>query len=317
MVTYSEFSFFSSGGYGQIHVNQWVPSDGALRGVIQIVHGASEYGFRYDEFARYLCGCGFAVLANDHLGHGKSAYPSGCPVYFGRKQGWWHVIADMETLHQRIERKFPHLPIILFAHSMGSFLARTHMIMHPGAYSAYILSGTGHPSQVVIRSGKRAAAIRMKKIGPSGVSPFIDQMTFGSFNQNFAPNRTPFDWIAASEKAVDSYIADSLCGRPMTVGLFRDMIEGLSYITQPENIRLMDRNSPIFLIAGEQDPVGNMGKDIFKIRTIFTSVGMQDVCMNLYPGLRHDILHEACHPQVYHDIYSWLSHRSAIFHNST
>ena len=52
-------------------------------GVVQIAHGVAEYGARDAPFAQFLCGQGFVVAANDHLGHGQSVI-EGCPmVYLG------------------------------------------------------------------------------------------------------------------------------------------------------------------------------------------------------------------------------------------
>ena len=40
------------------------------KGVIQLVHGMSEYAGRYDEFARYLNSRGYIVFGDDHRAHG-------------------------------------------------------------------------------------------------------------------------------------------------------------------------------------------------------------------------------------------------------
>ena len=107
MVIASEFYFPSSDGRTLIHVNQWTPLGGPVAGVVQIAHGVAEYGARYEPFARFLCGHGFAVVANDHLGHGKSVV-EGCPmVYFGDKDGWRHAVEDMEELRRRTAKVFP------------------------------------------------------------------------------------------------------------------------------------------------------------------------------------------------------------------
>ena len=68
----SEYFFPSSDGKTLVHVNQWTPADRNILGVVQIAHGVAECGQRYEPFARYLCARGFAVVANDHLGHGQS-----------------------------------------------------------------------------------------------------------------------------------------------------------------------------------------------------------------------------------------------------
>ena len=87
MAITSEFYFPSSDGKTLIHVNQWTPTEHKIVGVVQIAHGVAEYGGRYAPFARYLCAHGYVVVANDHLGHGKSVI-EGCPmVYLGEQDG--------------------------------------------------------------------------------------------------------------------------------------------------------------------------------------------------------------------------------------
>ena len=306
---YSQYFFQSSSGLGRIHVNQWVPTDLPVRGVIQISHGVAEYGYRYHDFAEFLCNHGFAVLANDHIGHGQSVYPSGADVYFGEHNGWWCVVEDMETIRQQVRKSFPGLPVILFGHSMGSFLSRTHMILHPGCFEGCILSGTGYPGIGTIKAGKVISKLRMLSLGSDGYSPLVDRMAFGSYNHKFSPNRTHVDWLSANEENVDNYIADPLCGQPAKLGLFSDLMDGLTYITSFKNIQNMDRTTPILLLSGAQDPVGDMGKGVVKTEKQFKASGIQDVSMKLYPGLRHEILNETCHLEIYQDILTWLESR--------
>ena len=71
---YEGISFPSVTGLSDIYAKSWAPSEEReVTAVIQILHGMAEHIARYDAFASYLCGQGFAVFANDHVGHGKSA----------------------------------------------------------------------------------------------------------------------------------------------------------------------------------------------------------------------------------------------------
>ena len=71
MPVFDEYTFPSSTGVNRIHVKTCVP-DGAVRGVVQIAHGIAEHAERYADFMAFLAENGFAVAADDHLGHGKS-----------------------------------------------------------------------------------------------------------------------------------------------------------------------------------------------------------------------------------------------------
>ncbi len=310
MVIASEFYFPSSDGRTLIHVNQWTPLGGPVAGVVQIAHGVAEYGARYEPFARFLCGHGFAVVANDHLGHGKSLVED-CPmVYFGDENGWRHAVEDMEELRRRTAKVFPGVPYFLFGHSMGSFLSRTHLIRYPGRLDGCVLCGTGHMSPALIAGGKLIADWEIKRLGRKAYSAKADQLAFGAYNKPFAPNRTRFDWISASEANVDAYIADPLCGGDTTLGLFRDMLGGLGIITKQANIERMDKDLPVLFIAGDQDPVGEMGKGVRRAYQAFRKAGVRDVSIKLYHGLRHEILNEASRRYVYQDVLDWLETRA-------
>ena len=309
MAIVSEFFFPSSDGQTLIHVNQWTPSERKIAGVVQIAHGVAEYGARYAPFAQYLCEHGFVVVANDHLGHGQSRI-EGCPmVYLGEKDGWWHVVDDIEELRGRTAKAFPGRPYFLFGHSMGSFLSRTHLIRYPGRLDGCVLCGTGHQSPAVIAGGKLIADREIRRLGKKAFSARADDLAFGAYNRAFAPARTRFDWISASEENVDAYMADPLCGGDATLGLFRDMLDGLSYITKQANMDKMDKDLPVFFIAGDQDPVGDMGKGVRRAHDCFKKAGIRDLSIKLYHGLRHEILNEKSRRFVYQDVLSWLEER--------
>ena len=309
MAIVSEFYFPSSDGKTLIHVHQWTPVGQSVKGVVQIAHGVAEYALRYAHFARYLCEQGFVVVANDHLGHGQSVI-DGCPmVYLGEKGSWWHVVDDVEQLRQRMTKVFVGKPYFLFGHSMGSFIARSHLIRYPGKLDGCILCGTAHQSPVIISGGKLVADKEIRRLGRKAYSVRVDQLAFGAYNKPFAPNRTRFDWLSVNEANVDAYIADPLCGGETTLGLFREMLDGLSYITKQSNINAMDKELPVLFIAGDQDPVGDMGKGVEKAHACFKKAGIRDLRMKLYHGLRHEILNENTKQYVYREVLDWLEAR--------
>lgn len=306
MAITSEFFFPSSDGKTLIHVNQWTPSERKIIGVVQIAHGVAEYGARYAPFAQFLCSHGFVVVANDHLGHGLSQIEGQPPVYFGESGGWEHVVDDVARLQQRTARAWPELPYFIFGHSMGSFITRTYLIRYPGRVRGAILCGTGHQPPLVVSGGLLVVNSEIKKLGAAAFSPKADQLAFGAYNRAFAPARTRFDWVSADPDNVDAYIADPLCGGDATLGLLRDMLTGIRFITRQSNIDQMDKDTAVFFIAGDQDPVGDMGKGVKRARDAFQKAGVRDLSMKLYHGLRHEILNEKSKRFVYQDVLTWL-----------
>ena len=115
-----EFYFPSSDGSSRIHAVEWTPESGEIIGVLQIAHGVAEYGMRYAPFAEFMTEHGFAVVANDHLGHGLSAEKDADTLYFGPRDGWKHVVDDMYALRCRTKEKYPDVPYFLMGHSMSA-----------------------------------------------------------------------------------------------------------------------------------------------------------------------------------------------------
>ena len=114
-----------------------------VKGVVQIIHGASEYMKRYEDFALFLNDQGFHVIGNDHLGHGKTSDDLE-KTHFDDSIGFHKVYEGVKTIRDYIQETFPGLPVIMFAHSMGSLIGRYTIIHDYKRYHQAIFSGTGY-----------------------------------------------------------------------------------------------------------------------------------------------------------------------------
>ena len=308
MPSFQDFYFQSSTGRTSIHALKCVP-DSKPRAVVQIAHGIAEHIDRYRPFMEFLADNGFVAAGNDHLGHGKSIRVPEEQGFFAEKDGWWRVVDDMDKLHDIMSNEYPELPYVLFGHSMGSFLTRTYLIKHPDKYDGVILSGTGHQSPALVLGGNAAASIMAKLNGAMGDGAKLDSLAFGSYLSKIENPRTKFDWLSRDAEQVDKYIADPLCGFVGKIGLYRDMMQGIKFITDKNNIAQMNKEKPVYFMSGDGDPVGDYGKGVVRAYKAFCDAGLHDVFMRLYPGGRHEMLNETYKEQVYQDILSWLNEK--------
>lgn len=306
MIQTFDLSYPSSDGVHTVHAREWTP-EGSPRGVVQIVHGVAEHIGRYDPVARFLAAHGYVVCGEDHLGHGLTA--GGKFGYFGPKDGWDLVSRDVRRLRELEGEKHLKLPYVILGHSMGSFLARTYLIRWPGTVNAAVLSGTGQESAAAVASGKALSSALCKTRGPDHVSKLVNGLSLGAYNKAFQPNRTSSDWISRDEAAVDAYLADPLCTFIPTVGMFRDMMGGLQFIADPANLAKMDKDTPVYFLSGDSDPVGSMGKGVRKVAGMFRSAGCKDVTVKLYPGGRHEMFNETNRQEVFDDLLAWIESR--------
>ena len=306
MATLRTFTFPSSDGRHTCHGSCWQPARDLPRGVVQIVHGVAEHMGRYEWFARFLAGHGYAVCGADHLGHGRTGAEDGKFGYFGPRRGWELVTRDVRRLRLMAGDRFPGVPYFLLGHSMGSFLTRTYLCRYPGTVDGAILSGTGQESALLVGAGKALAGLIAHIRGPEAVSPLVNELSLGSYNKQFRPNRTGADWISRDEKVVDAYLRDPWCTFTPTVGMFRDMLGGLQYIAGPAALAQMDPDTPVYLFSGDRDPVGGNGAGVRKVYGYFEKQGTRDLTMKLYPGGRHEMLNELNREEVYADVLAWL-----------
>lgn len=300
-----EFTYLSCNGKTPIRAREWLP-DGPVGGVVQIAHGIAEHIDRYDDFACFLAENGFAVVANDHLGHGKSIMNEDELGYFADSSGWEMAVGDMRRLTELTREQFPHVPYFLFGHSMGSFLARTYIIRYRAGISGVVLSGTGQQPAFLVTAGKAAGNLEVRRHGAKYRSEFLNNMAFGKYNERITHVRTISDWLSRDEAQVDLYVEDPLCGYIPTASLFRDMMEGIGFITTTRNVRRMKKDLPVYFMSGGSDPVGEYGAGVMRAYKSFLAAGMTDVTLKLYHEGRHEMLNELNRDEVYTDILAWL-----------
>lgn len=305
MTEIREFTYPSSDGVHTVHAMEWLP-EGTPKGVLQLVHGVAEYIARYDRVARFFCERGYIVCGEDHLGHGQTANGPEEYGYFTKYDGWTLVTADVRQLRQLQGEKYPGLPYFMLGHSMGSFLTRTYLCRYPGELSGAILSGTGQEPAVTVAAGKFLARCIANAKGGDYISKLLDNLSMGSYNKKFRPNRTSVDWLSRDEAQVDAYAADPLCGFPTRARMFVDLMEGLQYISNPRKLAQMDPDTPVYIFSGDEDPVGGMGKGVKKVYGYFYAQKVKDLSMKLYPGGRHEMFNELNRDQVMEDVLKWL-----------
>ncbi|MFW5437491.1 lysophospholipase [Paenibacillus apiarius] len=290
----------------QVYVYCWRPENAhEAKGVVQIAHGMTETARRYEQFASALTSAGYIVYANDHRGHGKTAACEEDLGYVG-EDGFNWMVRNMVQLTEIIRKNHEKLPIFLFAHSMGSFLAQQYITEHAHHINGVILCGSNGPRGPEILAGAGLAKLLASARGSRHRSSFIDKMAFGSFNRKFNPSRTPYDWLTRDKDEVDKYIADPHCGFLSTVGFYRDFFKLLRHIHRPETMEKIPKDLPIFLIAGDADPVGMYGKGVLHLADLYRHIKLKHVECTLYPDARHELLNETNREEVTADCLAWL-----------
>lgn len=295
----------STDGKNKLHVVIWEPNIQVI-GVVQISHGMIEYIKRYDEFARYLNQYGILVVGNDHLGHGETAKTDDDRGYFCSDNMSETVVEDLYKITCFAKKNYPDVPYFLFGHSMGSFMARRYIMTYGNELDGVIISGTGNQSGSVLKAGKIMVSLTKLFKGDRYRSRMLKNMFFSKFNARIPNVRTSNDWLTKDEAIVDKYNADKYCTYSFTVNGYRTLLEVLSFIQNENNIEKIPKNLPVFLIAGEEDPVGNYGKAVKNVYEIYEQAGIEDISIKLYKDDRHELINETDKEDIYEDIRGWM-----------
>lgn len=298
-----EIFYPSKDGKNTIHAVIWRPQ-GDVKGVVQIIHGMCEYALRYSPFAEYLAQNGFAVCAEDHLGHGKSA-KEGYLGYFDEKHDYNTVIEDIHTLRLKMD-EFKGLPYFVMGHSMGSFFCRNYIARHGGGLSGAVVMGTGFKGGALMNFALFATRFNALFCGWKNRSKFIKKLAFGSYNKRFKADADPNSWLSADKSNVSAYNADPLCGFPFTDNGYYVLFSVIKAACAEKTVSAVPKELPVFFVAGKDDPVGDYGKGVEKAAQKFTKAGVKDVSLKLYDG-RHEILNDFCKEEVKSDLLAFFN----------
>ena len=303
----SEFYFPSKDGNTEIHTIEWKP-EGEVKAVLQMCHGMVEYIDRYDEFAQYLCGQGFYVVGNDHLGHGKSIQSKAEYGFFHEKYGNACVLSDIHTLRQRTMKKYPEIPYFMLGHSMGSILLRQYIQTYgTGLAGALLIGVVAEQPEISLRFGQCLCRVIALVRGWHYRSRFITEVSFGKPYAQF--DKTGEDvsrnWLSKNEESVRAYYQDPRCTFVFTLNGYFGLFSTIHYVSCMKHVRKIRKDLPVLFLSGADDPVGNFGEGVKKAYAQYRQAGIQDVKLKLYQDDRHEILQETDREKVFADIYQW------------
>ena len=113
-------------------------------------------------------------------------------------------------------------------------------------------------------------------------------------------------YFSYNEENVQKYIADPYCGHFNTGGFWREFLKEMAHLWDGKNMKKVSPEEKIFIIAGEEDPVGQNGKGPKWLEKKYKALGVKDVTLKLYPHARHEIHNEDIRETVYQDILDFI-----------
>ena len=290
-----------------IHKWDTVPE---VRGLVHVVHGMSEHARRYDRLARELNRAGYVVWAHDQRGHGRNPTPPVGLGHFADEDGWRALLDDAWQVSAQLREAYRGRPLFLFAHSMGSFEGQAIIAEHGDAYAGVVLSGTCGAPDIREAAARLLARLQLAVLGARAPGVWVQRAVFGTYNRQFAPNRTAFDWLSRDTAEVDAYVADRLTKAPLTARAWVDFLDGKRHLGRADQVARIPRTLPIYVIGGTQDPVGENARGVQRLLDAYRAGGLQHVTQALYPDARHELINEINRDVVIADLIAWLDLRT-------
>lgn len=317
----SELRYPSADGASCIRALVWEPDAVAAgappRAVIQLVHGMAEHVERYERFADVLCAAGYAVCAEDHIGHGGSVAARDGLGHIPLNGGVDMLLEDMHTLRKLVVARYgsaatvdqpstSSVAYVLFGHSLGSFMVRVYLARWGEGVSAAVVCGTGQQPRWLVRAGNALCHVLACVHGERYRSALVDSLAVGAYGRAIKHARTPQDWLSYDGAVVDAYRADPCCGFMFTVGGYAAVTALASASQDFALASAIPRDVPLLFIAGADDPVGDCGAGVHRAVAQYRKLGMAQVDEIIYDGMRHEILNEPDHERVERDVLAWL-----------
>lgn len=293
----------SSDGIHQLAGRVYVP-EGGIRGIFHVVHGMIEHIGRYDSFMRIMAAHGFVCFGFDNLGHGHTAEAEGDLGFIAKKNGSKLLCDDVYRFGCEIKKMYgENLPYILLGHSMGSFIVRCTAYYYPSLCSKLIIMGTGGPN-LSFMPGLILLNLVKKIKGERSYSAFCEKLITGSFNKRF-DEKDGHAWLSTVPEIRTAFRNDKLCSFHFTVSAMYDLVKLYSDCNSEKFTAGIDKNLPIFIVSGADDPVGDFGHGVKKVYDNLKKSLHSNVTFKLYKDCRHEVLNDKCRKKLIREIISF------------
>ncbi|MCU7501015.1 MAG: alpha/beta hydrolase [Ignavibacteria bacterium] len=269
-----EFNWITEDGaaiYGQL----WQPED-EIKGVVCLIHGLGEHCSRYKILPLKLTDEGFALIAFDQYGHGRSEGKRGhAPSYE----------AMMENISRLLEQAALHFPgkdLFLYGHSMGGNLVINYALRYRPEIKGVIATG---PWLKLARPPKPALVSMVKwldKYWPSlrlwnGIKP-----RKLSHKEN----------ASGGQRQRDPYLHPWI-----SIHTFLGVHEAGEYALKHAS----EFSYPLLILHGGEDHITSAESS-----REFASKNKEYCTLKIFPGLYHEIHNEPHSEEIFPAIVDWL-----------
>lgn len=247
------------------------------KGAILLIHGFGEHLGRYQHVVSALNAAGYAVVGQDHRGHGRSEGERAFVTDIDT------LVADLKPLWDSLLAEYSGLPAFVMGHSLGGQVAVRFTLRYQDKIRGLVTSG---------------AALSAKYAIPAFAIPIVRWLAKRFPKAGLVP---PIGSDALThDSAVNSaYDADpSVYHGRLKLGMAVALLNGeQDALERAATLRL-----PMLILHGGQDKVV---KPIAS-QLLHDQTGSPDKTLKIYPTLYHEILNEPEGAEILREIVRWL-----------
>jgi acylglycerol lipase len=270
----TEWTWKSKDGV-EMFSRSWAP-DEAPKAVVCFVHGLGEHSGRYTHIGKAFSDAGFALVAFDLRGHGRS----------GGQRGHFPAFDTvMDDIHQHIQQgsdRFPGQPVFLYGHSLGGLLVLNYATYHKHKLNGVIVTGAGLRSPVLEQKGK----VTLSKI-LGGLFPTVT-----------IPTGLDANGISRDPEVVRVYKKDPLVHDIATLSTARIGIAAVDRAFA----HAAEFPVPLLIMHGGADPV-----TYARGSQEFAALVPGDCTLKLWDGLFHELHNEPEQNDVFAFSIAWMN----------
>jgi alpha-beta hydrolase superfamily lysophospholipase len=270
---HEELQWLSNDGL-KLFAQKWDP-EGETKAVISLVHGHGEHSSRYSHWAERLNNAGYAVLALDLRGHGRSEGQRGdSPSYD-------HYADDVSILLSKAEEIFPDKPVFLYGHSLGGLIVLFYLIQRRPAIKGAIITSPVLKTAIVEQKAKIAVARVLCHLFPKASIP--------SGLEQEALSRDP--------AVIEAYRNDPLIHDKGSLRMGNSMLKAMEYVLDHAS----EIEVPLLLMHGTGDRINYAAG----CEQVYKSVKIE-CTLKLYEGYYHELHNEPEKDEVFEYLKAWL-----------
>ena len=195
---------------------------------------------------------------------------------------------------------------------MGSFFVMRYLAVSGGAEAdGAVLLGTGSPPRLLIEAACRIAQREIRKRGGDADDTVLQKLALRAFNRPFERRLTNYQWLSRVTEENRKFEADPLCRFFFSNASLYELFTVMRKLERHEDFERISGELPVLILSGTEDPVGEKGAGAVRLYSELGRLGFKNVEMKLYPGARHELLHEQNREEVFSDIRKWTLARTS------